>query len=149
MTSIILFQDLLCLDLVPPPQQLFSSPHYPTSSYYTTPPAVSQGVPKKSLPQTSHVLPPLSSSGFQNTNDQIYSQLQLPSASNKGSMKKRKSDSGLESFDPCITLAGTSYSSISSSTNYKEREYYDNDVKVWAVEYGPEVFSLRKKTVKV
>ena len=30
-------------------------------------------------------------------------------------------------------------------TNYSKY----NDVKVWAVEYGPEVFSLRKKTVKV
>jgi len=64
-------------------------------------------------------------------------------------MKKKKDVTGLESIGPSNQIISASSSSISSSTNYKESEYYDKDVKVWAVEYVPDVFSIRKKTVKV
>ena len=97
----------------------------------------------------THGLPAPPPSQIQDTDDQIYSQLQLPSASNNGSMKKKKVGTGLESIGPSHTIVSASSSSISSSTNYRESEYYEKDVKVWALEYVPDVFSIRKKTVKV
>ena len=162
------FQDLLHLDLLPSHQQLFSSPYYPTSSYHNTQSMVSHPIspfdtyssPLLAHPPTlqnplgkgspnTHGLPPPPPSNTQNTDDQIYSQLQLPSASNNGSMKKKQIHTGVESRGPSNNLVSASSSSISSSPNYRETEYYDKDVKVWAVEYGPEVFTIRKKTVKV
>ena len=60
-------------------------------------------------------------------------------------MKKRKTDSAIE---PTQTHPHSPPSSHSSPT-HQETEYYDQDVRVWAVEYVPEVFSITKKTVKV
>ena len=162
------FQDLLHLDLLPSHQQLFSSPYYPTSSYHNTQYMVSHPISpfdtysspilphpptlhntlSKGSPNT-HGLPTPPPSNTQDAQDQIYSQLQLPSASNHGSMKKKKVSTAVESRGPSNNHASASSSSISSSPNYRETEYYDKDVKVWAVEYGPEVFTIRKKTVKV
>ena len=153
--SCLLFQDLLHPDLLPspPPLSLFSSPHYPTSSNYS-----SQHVPtitRPLLPHNTSIHPatgspnthglPRTSSDILDPNYQIYSQLQFPLTSNKGSMKKKKVEPDLESAGP----NHTSSSSLSSSPSHRETEYYEQDVKVWAVEYVPDVFSIRKKTVKV
>ena len=62
----------------------------------------------------------------------IYNQLQFPSTSNHGSMKRKKRNE--------ITP---------DSTEFRESEYYDNNVKIWSLEYDPKAFTLTKKTVKV
>ena len=128
----LLFQDLLHPDLLPSPQplSLFSSPHYPTSSNYSS-----------QLPHHTSI----HTHGLPSSDSQIYSQLQFPTTSNKGSMKKKKVEPDLESSGP----NHTSSSSMSSSPSHRETEYYEQGVKVWAVEYVPDVFSIRKKTVKV
>ena len=60
----------------------------------------------------------------------IYNQLQFPSTSNHGSMKRKKRSG--------VTQDG-----------FRESEYYDNNVKIWSVEYDPRAFTATKKTVKV
>jgi hypothetical protein len=156
---------LLPLDLISPmqPQSLFNTPYYPTSSFYDKNLTSSHQNQNHSLHQTIthhtvgpathnasigspniHGLPPPPSYEDENSNFQIYSQLQFPSTSNKGSMKKKKTDSVLDSSDP-----SPSPSSPTRSPTHREREYYEQGVKVWTVEYVPDVFTLTKKTVKV
>ena len=62
-------------------------------------------------------------------------------------MKKKKTDSVLDSADPSPTPPSSPPSN--RSPPHREREYYEQGVKVWAVEYVPHVFTLTKKTVKV
>lgn len=73
----------------------------------------------------------------------IYNQLQFPSTSNHGSMKRKKRSE---------TSPDTTSSSLSQSppsAEFRESEYYDNNVKIWSLEYVPRAFTLTKKTVKV
>ena len=82
----------------------------------------------------------------------IYSQLQFPSASNFGSMKRKKK----QAFKaPKTDEMSTTESEVSSSdtnvivNNVTEHEYSDNNVKIWSLQYVPQVMSVSKKTVKV
>ena len=65
------------------------------------------------------------------SNQQVYRQLQFPTASNNGSMKKKKRDGS----DRAITqssLPGIGDSqSVSASLPTLEREYRDQDVRIW------------------
>ena len=62
-------------------------------------------------------------------------------------MKKKKTDSDLDF--PDLSQNPPSPPSSNPSPPHREREYYEQGVKVWAVEYVPDVFTLTKKTVKV
>ena len=73
----------------------------------------------------------------------IYNQLQFPSTSNHGSMKRKKRSQ---------TTPDTTSSSLSQtppSGEFRESEYQDNNVKIWSLEYVPRAFTTTKKTVKV
>ena len=54
------------------------------------------------------------------SNVSIYNQLQFPSTSNYGSMKRKKR---------------TQLNSASSSSNIRQEEYFENNVKIWSLEY--------------
>jgi len=160
------------------PQSLFTTPYYPTSSYYsnhnnsthslTSQPPYNNDTNSQPLkqpppnahhfstlptynsgnPTTNGLPPPPASQRVPRSNFQIYSQLQYPTASNHGSMKKRKKlNSSTPSLDPSPPPPSPHEESI--SPNHTEKEYYDQDVRVWSVQYVPEVFSITKKTVKV
>ena len=104
----LLFQDLLHPDLLPSPQplSLFSSPHYPTSSNYS-----SQKVPTM-LPHHTSIHPATeTSSDILDHNYQIYTQLQFPFTSNKGSMKKKKVEPDSESSGPHHTSSSSTVTS--------------------------------------
>ena len=73
----------------------------------------------------------------------IYNQLQFPSTSNHGSMKRKKRTE----ITPDTT--NSSLSQTPPSAEIRESEYYDNNVKIWSLEYVPRAFTLTKKTVKV
>ena len=75
----------------------------------------------------------------------IYNQLQFPSTSNHGSMKRKKRSER----SPDTTSSSLSQSPASASAEYRESEYYDNNVKIWSLEYVPRSFTITKKTVKV
>merc|ERR1719266_1945900 len=66
----------------------------------------------------------------------IYNQLQFPSTSNHGSMKRKKRSE---------TSPDTTSSSLSQSppsAEFRESEYYDNNVKIWSLEYVPRAFTM-------
>ena len=96
---------------------------------------------------SDHSLPPgtfnRSRSG---SNVSIYNQLQFPSTSNYGSMKRKKR--GQRGSEPGDRTDRTA-TPPSSSPDYRESEYYDNNVRVWSLEYVPRGLSVVKKTVKV
>ena len=73
----------------------------------------------------------------------IYNQLQFPSTSNHGSMKRKKR----AEINPDTT--SSSLSQTPPSAEIRESEYYDNNVKIWSLEYVPRAFTHSKKTVKV
>ena len=86
----------------------------------------------------------------------IYSQLQFPSTSNFGSMKrKKKGDSSSKKNsvkeEVHYSTDSTEYSTDATGDNidFTEQEYTDNNVKIWSLQYVPQVFSISKKTVKV
>ena len=86
----------------------------------------------------------------------IYSQLQFPSTSNFGSMKrKKKFDSSAkknhQKEEANYATDSTEYSTDVTGDNidFTEQEYTDNNVKIWSLQYVPQVFSIAKKTVKV
>ena len=86
----------------------------------------------------------------------IYSQLQFPSTSNFGSMKrKKKFDSSAkknhQKEEANYATDSTEYSTDVTGDNidFTEQEYTDNNVKIWSLQYVPQVFSITKKTVKV
>ena len=62
------------------------------------------------------------------SNQQVYRQLQFPTASNNGSMKKKKRDGAVTKS----SLPGIGDSqSVSASLPTLEREYRDQDVRIW------------------
>ena len=76
----------------------------------------------------------------------IYNQLQFPSTSNHGSMKRKKRS---ERSPTTTTSSSLSQTPASASAEVRESEYYDNNVKIWSLEYVPRAFTITKKTVKV
>ena len=87
----------------------------------------------------------------------IYNQLQYPAASNFGSMKRKKKKQESEHSEKVKLQAPSSTESESSGSSgagavhgkFQEEEYMENNVKVWSLQYVPQVFSFTKKTVKV
>ena len=77
------------------------------------------------------------------SNVSIYNQLQFPSTSNYGSMKRKKRSGGRGSETPPFPP--------SPSSECREAEYYDNNVRIWSLEYTPvpRLSTGSKKTVKV
>ena len=151
------------------PQSMLANPYYPGTSQYTT--LTQSNNSLSSLPpHPSHqfsTLPiqtigiPTSqqpNSRVSRSNFQIYSQLQLPSLSNNGSMKKKKKRQESDQLPPSpdSTPPPQSQSPPTTSSSppttsppvHTEKEYYDGDVRIWKVEYVPQVMSINKKTVK-
>ena len=82
----------------------------------------------------------------------IYSQLQFPSASNFGSMKRKKKQQAKASKTDEMSTTESDVSSSDTNVvvnNVTEHEYLDNNVKIWSLQYVPQVMSVSKKTVKV
>jgi len=161
------------------PHSLFNTPYYPSTSHnlnqsLTSLPHLSSSF--QSPPQSTHQFSTLQiqpiglpmsnrdsqhqSSRVSRSNFQIYSQLQVPSLSNNGSMKKKKKKKESEQLPqppspdlspppPSQSPASVSYASNPSPASHIEQEYYDGDVRVWEVQYVPQVMSINKKTVKV
>ena len=73
-----------------------------------------------SLNPSEHSLPGTFNRSRSGSSLSIYNQLQFPSTSNYGSMKRKKR---------------SELSSASSSSNIRQEEYYDNNVKIWSLEY--------------
>ena len=67
------------------------------------------------------------------SNQQVYRQLQFPTASNNGSMKKKKRGSaeGEETKSPSPGFKESQ--SVSPSLPTLEKEYRDQDVRIWSV----------------
>ena len=145
------------------PQSMLATPYYPSTSQYTT--LIQSNPSLTSLPAHQFSTLPiqtlgiptlnkdsqLSNSRVSRSNFQIYSQLQLPSLSNNGSMKKKKKRQESDQLPPSPDSSPPppSQSPASSPPQHTEQEYYDGDVRIWQVEYVPQVMSIKKKTVKV
>ena len=90
-------------------------------------------------------------SALSGSNHSIYNELQVPSASNFGSMKRKKkndkrSSKGREQESGSSDGSGV----VSHQMEFREAEYSENNVKIWSLQYIPQVFSVsNKKTAKV
>ena len=58
-----------------------------------------------------------------NQDQNTYNQLQFPSTSNFGSMKRKKKSGGAET-------------ELSESFQFTEQEYTDNNLKIWSLQYS-------------
>ena len=90
-------------------------------------------------------------SALSGSNHSIYNELQVPSASNFGSMKRKKKNAkqgskGREQESGSSDGSGA----VSHQMEFREEEYSENNVKIWSLQYIPQVFSVsNKKTAKV
>ena len=91
------------------------------------------------------------SSSMTRSNFQIYNQLQLPSASNNGSMKRKKKTSDESTFSSDMSrFSQSDYSSSRPAPpSDKEEELYEQDDEVWKLHYVPKVFTISNNTVHV
>lgn len=143
---------------------LFSAPHYPTSSFKHTPYPLTNTLPphqeisslnESLLHSLNDISLPQQLSTTGRSNFQVYKQLQFPSSSNNGSMKKKKKNATAENDRPPgipPSPSSSSLQAVSSSLPHLEREqlYSDEaDVKIWTVQYVPEMYNIKKKIVKV
>ena len=93
-------------------------------------------------------------SALSGSNHSIYNDLQVPSASNFGSMKRKKKSEnnnkgkkGREQPDGSSSSDGSGV--VTQQMELREQEYSENNVKIWSLQYIPQVFSVSKKTAKV
>ena len=126
----------------PIPNYPTNTPHYPSNPQnYSSETPVSTASQAPSHHQSLSLLPhpyapsytpsrtqdrTLPSKG--RSNQQVYRQLQFPTASNNGSMKKKKREGATtKSSSPGIADS----QSVSASLPTLEREYRDQDVRIW------------------
>ena len=92
-------------------------------------------------------------SALSGSNHSIYNDLQVPSASNFGSMKRKKKSEnnkgkkGREQADSSSSSDGSGV--VTQQMELREQEYSENNVKIWSLHYIPQVFSVSKKAAKV
>ena len=65
------------------------------------------------------------------SNQQVYRQLQFPTASNNGSMKKKKRGGAEGAINKSSSPGIGDSQSVSDSLPTLEREYKDQDVRIW------------------
>ena len=89
-------------------------------------------------------------SALSGSNHSIYNELQVPSASNFGSMKRKKKSEN-KGGKGRVQDSSSSDSSgvVSQQMELREEEYSENNVKIWSLQYIPQVFSVSKKAAKV
>ena len=86
------------------------------------------------------------------SNQSIYNQLQFPSASNFGSMKRKKKvgkgEKGISGEEKVEDSSSDSSGVVSQQMEFREEEYSENNVKIWSLQYIPQMFSVSKNTAK-
>ena len=135
------------MEIAPSHHQSLTTLHHPYAPSYT--PSRQPGGGEATLPSRGR------------TTASSYNQLQYPTASNFGSMKKRKRGGGgdqggsVTSPSPLPTSTSVTHS---TSLPHLEREHLhqDQDVRIWSVQYVPELYTVDrslqrrpKKVVKV
>ena len=89
-------------------------------------------------------------SALAGSNHSIYNELQVPSASNFGSMKRKKKSENKEKRGRVQDSSSSDSSGVvSQQMELREEEYSENNVKIWSLQYIPQVFSVSKKAAKV
>ena len=88
-------------------------------------------------------------SALSGSNHSIYNELQVPSASNFGSMKRKKKNGQGRQGRGQESGSSDGSGVASQQMEFTEAEYSKNNVKIWSLQYTPQVFSVSKKTAKV
>lgn len=140
------------METTPSHHQSLTTLHHPYAPSYTPSRQPGGGGGEATLPSRGRT---------NSTTASSYNQLQYPTASNYGSMKKRKrgggGDQGGSVTSPSPLPTSTSVTA-SASLPHLEREHLqqDQDVRIWSVQYVPELYTVDrslqrrpKKVVKV
>ena len=88
-------------------------------------------------------------SALSGSNHSIYNELQVPSASNFGSMKRKKKNGQVRQERGQESGSSEGSGVVSQQMELRAAEYSENNVKIWSLQYTPKVFSVSKKIAKV